>query len=427
MTSTESTAPTKGQKAHKAGLGFLIAALAVLLVMAIIIAGSNTNWFGFAGSNTPASADINKNGKDVDPASQEVIDALTVKTASADAECKTDDNGLVSYEIGALKAVPDPRKWSDALSTPFTATDPDAIRDELQQAICQDPLLGNAWLTFYATDVRDALKASRGVDLVELNPWLKPYTKIDKVNDKAAGFIPLLNVSDPSDELIGTAIKQNGAWAADAALLNTLFDRFALAGIDARESVVNYHLVAGGLVAEQLPEVERNPNQENLPALIFILTEKGQCQELLAIGANTGDKRPELFREIVDCTPPPATGCVENCGETPPCTDKCTPPPCPPGQVTNVNGKCVTPKSGNKDDYTYPEGKPPVNVQGPADSSPPPVTTTQPGGGGVVDTPSNPPGSETGSTGSGATPPPSTPSAPLPNEGGSNDGSVGGF
>ena len=391
-----------------------------------IIAAVTLSLVAFTGSTNTASEEK------LPEISQEVIDALTVKTASADAGCVLDANGLVSYQIGALEAVPAPRLWSDAVSTPFAATTPEEIRDELQAETCKDVLLGVSELVFFATDVRDELLSKTGVDLVELNPWLKPFA-VDpsEINELAAEFIPLLDVEEPKDSEVTTAIKQNRKWQELASYVNTLYDRFTVSGPEARMSVVNYHLAVGGLVVGGLPAVERNANQEDLPALILSLTEKDQCAPLLTIGANTGDKRPELFG-AGDCvtpdtpgTPPaPPTECTENCTQNPPpCTSNCT-PPCPPN---NMTPSCA-PKGGDKKDYEYPEGKPPVTETRPADQAPPVVDTNVGGGGGVVDTPANNPGSETGVTAPDAEPAPTTPT-PLPsNEGGDNGaGDTGGF
>ena len=90
--------------------------------------------------------------------------------------------------------------------------------------------------------------------------------------------------------------------------------------------------------------------------------------------------------------------------------------PCPPG---NEIPDCA-PKSTHAKDYTLPEAKPSV-TNGPVPVEiPPVVVTTVPGGGGVVDTPTNTPGTETGTTAPGATAPPPTPT-PIPvNQGGDN-------
>ena len=107
-------------------------------------------------------------------------------------------------------------------------------------------------------------------------------------------------------------------------------------------------------------------------------------------------------------------------------------PKCPPGQTKNPNGVCVAPKSDDPADYRAPgDGgkgqdvgtgtKPPVTETRPAKPTPDPVDTSKPRGGGVVDSPTNPPSSETGVTAPGATPPPTTAPTPPPNEGGDFD------
>lgn len=103
----------------------------------------------------------------------------------------------------------------------------------------------------------------------------------------------------------------------------------------------------------------------------------------------------------------------------PVCTNNCTP---------------LTPKSSNINDYQRPGTdntkdsgtgtKPKVTVSTPPESTPPAVLTSKSGGGGVVDTPTSKPGSETGVKAPGASPAPTTPPAPKPNEGGSNNGVV---
>jgi hypothetical protein len=117
-----------------------------------------------------------------------------------------------------------------------------------------------------------------------------------------------------------------------------------------------------------------------------------------------------------------------NPGKTVVPTDTPTSRHCPRGQLKNVNGVCVTPKSSDPKDYTYPSGKPKVpTVTTPAEDKPPAVQTVKTGGGGVIDTPTNTPGSESGVTAPGATPAPTTPTPKPTNEGGSNNGTVTGF
>lgn len=104
------------------------------------------------------------------------------------------------------------------------------------------------------------------------------------------------------------------------------------------------------------------------------------------------------------------------------------PRPCPKGQNKNANGVCVKPKSSNPTEYKYPVGKTPVpKVTTSPEAKPPVVETTHTGGNAVVDTPAKAPGTETGGTAPGATPAPTKSATPPPNEGGSNNGSVGSF
>ena len=354
-------------------------------------------------SPTSASGDEDKDDTTLSKEARAAIaELLTVKTTSADAECATDDYGLVSYQIGALEAVPEPRKWSDGISTPIAATEVEAARDELQVAICKDPLLGVSYLTFLATDARDALLASTGVDILEINAWLKPYAvETSEINTIAAGFIPLMDVKEPTSAQIDKAMEQNRSWQTEASYANTMFDRFAMTGIEARQSTVNYHLAAGGLAVGSLPAVERNGNEEDLPALIFSLTEKDQCEPLLEIGANVGDKRPELFKAKVCETPPTdTTDCKKPCKppvvECPPGWDG-TPPNCkaPASEDPAANGNAPIGGGKNSDSgpgtYVPPDkvDKPPKDVYvPPAPPKDPPKDPPQ-------DDPAPPPAPET--------------------------------
>lgn len=355
------------------GAGFIASAMLLAVVLAVpafFQAGST--------SNTPSVNDESR---------QAIIDALTVSTISADAECETDEYGLVKFQVGALQPVPDPRLWSDALSTPNTGENAEEARDELQKAICEDPLEGTSFLTFFATDVRQLLMETEGVDILDLNPWLQPYaTETSEINVTAAAFMPLLDVTDPSDMQVDEAMAQNRAWQQEAAYVNTLLDRFEATGIEARKSIVNYHLAIGGLVVGSLPAVERNDIQEDLDSLVFSLTEKDVCEELLVIGANMGDKRPELFeaKECESPAPPPST----SPGPTPS-------PSCPPDK---------------------PNGEYPVCKDGPSA-----IPTTPPGGGGPAPEQSDPVGPPAGGEPPVVYTPPPTPAPTGPPAGSTPD------
>ena len=391
------TTTTPTNKAGRAAgwIGAVAIALVLLLIATIAIVHFAPMIFG---SNAKAS--IERTAED----REAIIDALTIRSTSADAECDTNDYGLVEFQIGALEPVPDPRKWSDALGTPIVNSDPEKARDELKQTICEDPLLGASYMTFFATDVRDLLIEDTGVDIVELNKWLEPYAADpSEINVTAAGFIPLLDVRDPSEVQIDAAMGLNRDWQHEAEFVNTLLDRFEVSGIDARESIVNYHLAIGGLVVGNLPAVERNDKQENLPALIFSLTEKNQCEELLSIGANVGDKRPELF-EAKECEPPTPTPTPTH--TTPPSEE----PECPPDMPNGTWPVCKDDPAETPDTPTGGGGPAPDqtdSVGPPAGGEPPATYTPAP----VPPAASSPPAGST----PGPSPEPSaaTPEAPA--------------
>lgn len=125
------------------------------------------------------------------------------------------------------------------------------------------------------------------------------------------------------------------------------------------------------------------------------------------------------------------------------------PPPPPPADVCPWNPAlpkghpdCLKPKSEDPDDYRRPgddgkgpdvgDGKKPKapNPGTPPEKEPTPVETRKPGGGDVEDTPTKPPGSETGVKAPGADPAPTPTTPPPPQESGGNgdnDGVVDGF
>jgi len=116
--------------------------------------------------------------------------------------------------------------------------------------------------------------------------------------------------------------------------------------------------------------------------------------------------------------------CVKSQTQTP----KPSKSSCPKGLNKNRNDVCVMPNPTSTLDWVYPSGKPSLpRVTTPPEESPPVVETSRAGGGGVVDNPTNSPSSESGVTAPSASPAPTTPRPTPSNEGGSNDGVVGGF
>ena len=267
--------------------GVIRAALVAPLAVAVIAAGAL-----FQGvMSSPAALADNSGAPNAD-----TIKALTVTTASY--TCQKDSNGLVAFDIGALKPVGDSgRKWSDAVSTPFKETAPAKINDELAQAICHDPLMGSMVANYFAN-----LKLG-DFEVASVNPWLNEFKgdAAKVINVKAASYIGLLNVQNPSADQVTKAAARNNDYQQLAAKAVTLLTKYAGGDVNADMSETNYHLMGGGLAADNLPAVGLNDKQENLPALQLVLTQKGQDVCLDKIGFNTGDKRLESFK----CAPTP--------------------------------------------------------------------------------------------------------------------------
>lgn len=329
---------------------FSVVAILALVVTALLVGASDEANGSDTTTTTTSSPDYS-----------ELIALLTVDTTTVncaelvgESATKTlgDGRKVIDFDIGALKPVGEGnRKWSDSLSTPVLATVPADALKEIQTTICLDPLMGASVAHLFAH------QTVGGVKIVDLNDWLIPFAvEADQINDLATGFIPLLDVSSPTNEQISTAIDQNLVYQNLAEKLGTLLSRFSVVGIQAEWSVYNYHLAGGGLVVGKLPEVELNSAQEGLPALVLEVNMKpGVC--LARIGFNTGDKRPEVFgcpkSTAPTTTSPPGEGGTTLPPPPPPTTtpggkDASLRPPqdqvivCPTGQfVDRYTGECV--------------------------------------------------------------------------------------
>lgn len=335
---------------------------------------------------------------------QATINALTVTTVPANASCTTDANGLVPWNIGTLKPVGDGgRKWSDSVELPFTSSDPAQVLAEVLKTNCENPEFGimnaNAFANLELGDVK----------VLDLNPWLQPFAGNGDtvINAKAASYVTLLDVKNPSEAQVAEAAKKNKEYQEVAAKVNTLILKFVLGGVHSDRSIKNYHLLAGGLTVGTLPAIGLNDHQEGLSALQLYLTDKGQAKCFAKIGYNLGDRRWEQFT----CSTPPAKPTPPGStptpgtsthpgtppGTTPPggCKTGCTPTtPTTTPPTTNPPHECVPPKPygtwpncyGPKSPAPQPSGveKPTNNPVGPPQNTPPPPKSTplQPGGGG---------------------------------------------
>ena len=305
-------------------------------------------------------------------------------------------NTLLKVDEGNL----DLRQWSDALSNTLKGSTPEEARSWLNRAICEEPAIGIPLAHLFAK-----LKVN-GISVLSLQStdWLE-FANVDasEINDLVAKFVPLTvwKLENPSkqdipDEVYVAALEANHEYQEIAFRLLRLLSNYQLAPqIMSIGSTHHYHLVAGGLTADGIPEIGVSNEVDNRPALVFYLTEKTACKPISVLAFNMGDKRPMLGAVPDSCevfvppvvTPPPGGGdCVTNC----------VPQDCPPGEVRNENGVCVTPKSSDPNQWIYPEDKPKVEAPAGDPGAPAEVITEQDGGGGVVDVVTNDPNSETG-------------------------------
>ena len=205
-------------------------------------------------------------------------------------------NQVVQPHIGALDSTVSQggdRLWSDSMEGPLlhpNNTASSAI--QIEATICEDPLFGAT----FANQLANTTVA--GINLASLNSWLMPY-KFDSsqptnnIETKAASFF-----NNVSSDTITQTVAENKSYSLLAESEVTLLSRFDNVGRGEEQTIYNYHLSVGDLIAGSIPQVSLNPVQYEADADIFQLTEKtGGC--LLDIGFNTKDLRPEAFNQCV--------------------------------------------------------------------------------------------------------------------------------
>ena len=182
----------------------------------------------------------------------------------------------------------------------------------------------------------------------------------------------------------------------------------------------------------------------------WLFVDPSTCLVPRAVATSTGEPVDPATPETEKPVAAVRVGCInptDGVHPTPPPTHE--EPACPPDQVVNDNGVCVTPKSDEPIDYRQPGdsgagadvgngARPPSTVDGPAQPPAEVETEVTNPETGVTDSSTSAPGSETGGqavgtetgagagtgNGTGAGGPETYPSTPPPNEGGSNDGRV---
>lgn len=326
-----------------------------------------------------------------------VIQALTVTTVPKEAECTTNAEGVVPWDVPAINLTAPGRVWPDSIMPPFTTSDPAQVRAQVLQTNCTNPNYGVMNANAFANLVVG------GVKVVDLNPWLKSYagTGNDLIATKAAAFMPLLNVKTPTDAQKAAAPQKNRDYQEFIAKVNTLILRLFIDGTHSDQSIVNYHLLVGGLTAG-LPMITINDHQENLPAVQFYLANKGQKGCILKVGYNTGDRRWEQFGCATTPGPGPSTtpttpgtpthpgttppgGCKSGCVTTPPTSPPTTPTPSPSctQYTSSQKGTCYGGKTSASPAPGV--GNPTMTNPGSISNTPPPTKSTplqpQPSGG----------------------------------------------
>lgn len=239
------------------------------------------------------------------------VDCIAIVKAAGDIPFQLPD-GSVVYEMKEEALAPvgvGARSSATAVALPVTNPgDPVSTIKDAALAICRGSLYGGQVKHLFANEIID------GKGMVERNPWLEPSEgDASLINDVATTY-----VGDHEGVYYLTVEYQ-----VLAEFTVELLIRGQLAGVTSEESELNYQLEAAGLTIgpdQLLPEVELNPTQESLPAVVIeYWSKEGRC--LLRIGINERDKRLEKFPcngeppSCNDCPPPDTT--------TPQC-DSCT-------------------------------------------------------------------------------------------------------
>ncbi len=334
--------------------------------------------------------------------SDEIREDLTVSLGDLlPEEARCDSDEFLWHSLQEVReGDPAYRQWSDAVSTPFESSDPDEMRDELFGEHCGNP----TELTMSIEALSDM--AIDGHNIGELNPWMGEY--IDAVNDPGMREAYLTLKDGEGDIVFVTEEYQQYA-----AMTNTLLMAFEVRGVEALQSVKNWHLPVP--TVGELPRAVLNDQQEGLPALVFEYTVKDGCP-LVAFGYNVGDKRFEVFPGPVCEEPPPTTSTTKPPTTTVPTTSTTKPPTTStttPSTTTTVPSTTTTlpvhpPASGPPPVASQPPHKPPSTT----------TTTTTPLGGPEVTVPACGKQGQPSCDNTGVTPPTTVapPAPPPPNQ-----------
>lgn len=296
-------------------VGFATLILAVSVIASSFIGHSASDASSHPSSSTTTTTTAPDHGVDL---TNQAKKQLTVKVGDllpSKAKCNRDE--FIANSLSNRNLV-----WSDSVSTPFRSLDPSRMMTEVRSENC-----GNPTVLDMNVQALSAIKLG-DFSVADANPWIAKFLHESKGGLRTAW---LTNKEEQGDKIFVT-----GEMQQYAALVNTLLLRFHSIGIVTEQSVTNWHLPGGGLVAGELARVVLNDTQEGLPVLRLELTEKARgC--IIVIGFNVLDKR----WETLPCAtiPPPAISVPGQPG-TPPSHHHRS---CPPG-TTGTPPNCLTGK-----------------------------------------------------------------------------------
>lgn len=338
--------------------------------------------------------------------SQDILRALQFEVPTQ--KCEPDSNGLVSFRVEGIMPG---RKWSNSIALPMDGVNADAALAQMMDTVCHDPSFG-------ATVAAGLAHATDGqMALTDYYEWLKPF-RFEEVDEIAKDYMPAFKNGVFRDDLSVDetldAIQKNKDWQEVAALINTALANLNNMGIQSPQSVWNAHQV--GRSDSGLPEVALNDKQENLPALVLGLTEKGEKCPIFQIAFNVGDKRPEgvnICKEAEKVVPvqhrlvppvPTPQGPPPPSGPPPVAPPPWTPPVGPPPVTPPpVNPPCQG-KWCNPNVMVEP-GAPPAVVSEPPSDPDVPLNPYTPGPESLPSAPvTGDPGTDDGAAAPGATP-----------------------
>lgn len=240
-------------------------------------------------------------------------------------ECPTDDYGLVKTvayahsNYGPSSSGDSPKRVNpDSVSLPLPDGTPSERWEAFKANLCTDTFLALSWGHVLGNEIVPGTD-TRVFDIEGNDGLAMADVNIEEINNLADSLL-----FHEGDDLVEFA-KANKEYQHYVNTLVAVLGQFNLFGEHSFESWQNWHLVP---LSAGIGDLEENDVQESLPALLFGVTLKGQCEPVALYGVNLSDQRPEKFHpEDLGCvpeeTPPPDAQCVENCGSEPVCEHDC--------------------------------------------------------------------------------------------------------